>query len=47
MGFLMGPVNIGSEEMLAINGLVEMMIDIFGKKVKIRRGPERRPRPEV
>ncbi len=29
----LGPVNIGSEEMVTINGLVEMIMDIAGKKV--------------
>jgi GDP-D-mannose 3', 5'-epimerase len=28
-----GPVNIGSEEMVTINGLVDMVADIAGKKV--------------
>jgi nucleoside-diphosphate-sugar epimerase len=31
-----GPVNIGSEEMITINGLAELVIDIAGKKLKIR-----------
>jgi GDP-D-mannose 3', 5'-epimerase len=31
-----GPVNIGSEEMITINGLVEMAMDIAGKKLKIK-----------
>ena len=30
-----GPVNIGSEEMVTINQLAEMAIDIAGKKIKI------------
>ncbi|MFW5871415.1 MAG: NAD-dependent epimerase/dehydratase family protein [Verrucomicrobiota bacterium] len=32
----MGPVNIGSEEMISINGLAEMVMDIAGKKVNIK-----------
>jgi len=38
----MGPVNIGSEEMITINGLAEMVIDISNKKLKIENieGPE-------
>lgn len=37
-----GPVNIGSEEMVAINQLAQMVIDITGKKLKIRNveGPQ-------
>lgn len=31
-----GPVNIGSEEMITINGLAQMAIDISGKKIKIK-----------
>ncbi len=31
-----GPVNIGSEEMVTINGLAEMVADIAGKKISIR-----------
>jgi GDP-D-mannose 3',5'-epimerase len=31
-----GPVNIGSEEMVTINQLAEMVMDIAGKKLKIR-----------
>ena len=31
-----GPVNIGSEEMITINGLAEMCMDILGKKLSIR-----------
>jgi nucleoside-diphosphate-sugar epimerase len=31
-----GPVNIGSEEMVTINGLAQMAIDISGKNVTIR-----------
>ena len=36
-----GPVNIGSEEMIAINDLVKMVIEISGKKLKIKnvKGP--------
>lgn len=36
-----GPVNIGSEEMVTINKLAEMVMDIAGKKVKIKhvKGP--------
>tara|TARA_R110002020_G_scaffold464493_2_gene685228 strand:- start:4630 stop:5631 length:1002 start_codon:yes stop_codon:yes gene_type:complete len=30
-----GPVNIGSEEMISINGLAQMIIDISGKDIKI------------
>jgi nucleoside-diphosphate-sugar epimerase len=30
-----GPVNIGSEEMVTINGLAEMVMDIAGKKLRI------------
>lgn len=33
------PVNIGSEEMIAINNLAEMVIEISGKKLKIRNIP--------
>lgn len=32
----LGPVNIGSEEMVSINQLAQMAIDISGKKIKIR-----------
>ena len=37
-----GPVNIGSEEMVTINQLAEMVIDIAGKKLKIKNvdGPQ-------
>ncbi len=37
-----GPVNIGSEEMISINGLAQMVIDIAGKSLSIRNipGPE-------
>lgn len=31
-----GPVNIGSEEMITINGLAEMIMDIAGKKLTIK-----------
>jgi GDP-D-mannose 3', 5'-epimerase len=31
-----GPVNIGSEEMITINGLTEMVIGLSGKKLKIK-----------
>jgi GDP-D-mannose 3',5'-epimerase len=31
-----GPVNIGSEEMITINGLAEMIMDIAGKKLAIK-----------
>lgn len=36
-----GPVNIGSEEMVSINQLAEMVMDIAGKKLKIKhiKGP--------
>lgn len=36
-----GPVNIGSEEMISINGLAEMAMKIGGKKLKIKhiKGP--------
>lgn len=32
----LGPVNIGSEEMITINGLAEMIMDIAGKKLSIK-----------
>ena len=32
----LGPVNIGSEEMVTINELAQMSIDISGKDIKIR-----------
>ena len=32
----LGPVNIGSEEMISINGLAEMIMDIAGKTVAIK-----------
>lgn len=37
-----GPVNIGSEEMISINGLAELVMDIAGKKLNIKNipGPE-------
>ena len=31
-----GPLNIGSEEMVSINKLAEMIMDIAGKKLTIR-----------
>ena len=31
----MGPVNIGSDEMISINGLAEMVMGIAGKKLNI------------
>jgi nucleoside-diphosphate-sugar epimerase len=31
-----GPVNIGSEEMITINGLAEMVMEIAGKKISIK-----------
>jgi len=34
-----GPVNIGSEEMISINGLAEMIMDIAGKKLGIKHIP--------
>ena len=34
-----GPVNIGSEEMVTINGLAEMVIDIAGKDTRINNIP--------
>jgi len=34
-----GPVNIGSEEMIAINNLAEMVISISGKKLTIENVP--------
>jgi nucleoside-diphosphate-sugar epimerase len=34
-----GPVNIGSEEMVTINHLAEIIIGISGKKIKIRNIP--------
>lgn len=40
-GKFIGPVNIGSEEMVSINKLAEMVMHIAGKKVKIKhiKGP--------
>ena len=35
----MGPVNIGSEEMVSINQLAEMLMDIAGKKLSITQSP--------
>lgn len=34
-----GPVNIGSEEMVTINQLAEMVMDIAGKRLKLRHVP--------
>lgn len=34
-----GPVNIGSEEMITINGLAELVMDIAGKKLTIKNVP--------
>jgi GDP-D-mannose 3',5'-epimerase len=34
-----GPVNIGSEEMVSINQLAEMIMDIAGKKLSIKHIP--------
>jgi GDP-D-mannose 3', 5'-epimerase len=34
-----GPVNIGSEEMVTINGLAELVMQIAGKKVSLRHVP--------
>jgi nucleoside-diphosphate-sugar epimerase len=34
-----GPVNIGSEEMISINGLAEMVLEIAGKKLRLRHIP--------
>lgn len=36
---LLGPVNIGSEEMITINDLARMVIDISGKDIEIRNVP--------
>lgn len=36
---LAGPVNIGSEEMVTINGLAQLAMDIAGKKLRIRHVP--------
>jgi len=35
----MGPVNIGSEEMISINSLAENIINISNKKIKIKNIP--------
>jgi nucleoside-diphosphate-sugar epimerase len=35
----MGPVNIGSDEMISINALAEMAMDIAGKKLSIKHIP--------
>ncbi len=35
----LGPVNIGSEEMISINGLAEMVMDIAGKKLRVKHIP--------
>jgi nucleoside-diphosphate-sugar epimerase len=37
-----GPVNIGSDEMISINGLVEMVMSIAGKSLKVKhvQGPQ-------
>jgi GDP-D-mannose 3',5'-epimerase len=35
----MGPVNIGSDEMISINGLARMAADISGKKINIKHIP--------
>src|SRR5271166_150146 len=35
----MGPVNIGSEEMVTVNRLVEMVMEVAGKKLRIRHVP--------
>jgi GDP-D-mannose 3',5'-epimerase len=34
-----GPVNIGSDEMISINGLVQLVADIAGKKIRVRHIP--------
>jgi nucleoside-diphosphate-sugar epimerase len=34
-GDFIGPVNIGSEEMVSINEMAQMIIDISGKKINI------------
>ena len=34
-----GPVNVGSEEMITINGLAQLIMDIAGKKLTIRNVP--------
>jgi nucleoside-diphosphate-sugar epimerase len=38
-GSFSGPVNIGSEEMVTINGMAEMIMKIAGKKLKIKNIP--------
>jgi len=38
-GTFLGPVNIGSEEMISINGLAQMVIDISGKNLRIANIP--------
>ena len=38
-GTFYGPVNIGSEEMISINGLADMVMDIAGKKLSIKHIP--------
>ena len=35
----MGPVNIGSDEMISINGLAEMVMEIAGKNLNIKHIP--------
>jgi GDP-D-mannose 3',5'-epimerase len=35
----LGPVNIGSDEMISINGLAEMVMDIAGKKLRLKHIP--------
>jgi nucleoside-diphosphate-sugar epimerase len=34
-----GPVNIGSEEMISINGLAQLVMEIAGKELRIRNVP--------
>ncbi len=34
-----GPVNIGSDEMISINGLAAMAMDVAGKQIKIKHIP--------
>ena len=36
---VVGPLNIGSEEMITINRLAEVIMDIAGKKLSIRHIP--------
>lgn len=38
-GNWVGPVNIGSEEMISINDLAKMVVDISGKKIEIKNIP--------